>query len=235
MQAMREQYHRRRDLVVAPAQRGGAGLPRARRRILRVPERRGDGLQRPRLRLRAARGAERRGRSRHRLRRERPGIRPRQLCHGLRPASGGLRPDRTVREQPRHPCSATVVIVGRPNVGKSRLFNRLARKRISIVHDQPGVTRDVISAEVPTAATRSWTRAASGSREGETSSAAIIAASERQVGFAIEPPSLILFIIDGLDGVTALDERIARRLQAGRQGRDARRQQGRFRRGEGGP
>ncbi len=108
----------------------------------------------------------------------------------------------------------SVVIVGRPNVGKSRLFNRLARKRISIVHDQPGVTRDVISAEVDDGYTLMDTGGL-GLKEGETSSAAIIAASERQVGFAIDTASLILFIIDGLDRVTALDDRIARSLRQG--------------------
>jgi GTP-binding protein len=108
----------------------------------------------------------------------------------------------------------SVVIVGRPNVGKSRLFNRLARKRISIVHDQPGVTRDVITAEVGDGYTLMDTGGL-GLKEGESSSAAIIAASEKQVGFAIDTAALILFVIDGLDRVTALDDRIARRLRTG--------------------
>ncbi len=90
----------------------------------------------------------------------------------------------------------TVAIVGRPNVGKSRLFNRLAKKRISIVHDQPGVTRDVISAEV---AEGNFTLLDTGGigYRGKDTPAALTAASEEQVNFAIATAALTLFVIDG--------------------------------------
>ena len=108
--------------------------------------------------------------------------------------------------------SRIVAIVGRPNVGKSRLFNRLARKRISIVHDQPGVTRDVISAEI---ADGRYTLLDTGGigYQGIDTPAALTKASEAQVDFAISTAGLILFVIDGLGGLTSLDERIAQRLR----------------------
>jgi len=108
--------------------------------------------------------------------------------------------------------SRTVAIVGRPNVGKSRLFNRLARKRISIVHDQPGITRDVISTFVEDDGYTLLDTGGIGLKEGATR-ADIIKASELQVQFAIETSDLILFILDGLSGVSALDERIAGSLR----------------------
>ncbi len=106
----------------------------------------------------------------------------------------------------------TVAIVGRPNVGKSRLFNRLARKRISIVHDMPGVTRDVVSAEVKDGG---YTLLDTGGLglTGSDTPARITKASEEQVGFAIEAATVILFIVDAREGVTALDERIAQLLR----------------------
>jgi GTP-binding protein len=110
--------------------------------------------------------------------------------------------------------SRTVAIVGRPNVGKSRLFNRLARKRISIVHDQPGITRDVISTEVEEGGYTLLDTGGLGLKDGdETSTSELIAASEQQVGFAMDTADLILFVVDGLAGVTSLDERIASRLR----------------------
>src|SRR6185369_3187607 len=106
----------------------------------------------------------------------------------------------------------TVAIVGRPNVGKSRLFNRLARKRISIVHDQPGVTRDVISAEIADGAYTLLDTGGLGYKGADTP-AALTAASEEQVSFAIATASFILFVVDGLGGMTSLDEKIAARLR----------------------
>ena len=108
--------------------------------------------------------------------------------------------------------SRTVAIVGRPNVGKSRLFNRLARKRISIVHDQPGVTRDVISTDIAEGQFTLLDTGGLGLTDAQ-SAADIIKASEKQVDFAIASSDLILFVIDGLEGVTGLDERIAQMLR----------------------
>lgn len=111
----------------------------------------------------------------------------------------------------------SVAIVGRPNVGKSRLFNRLARKRISIVHDQPGITRDVISADI---ADGEYTLLDTGGLglTGNDTPARITKASEEQVAFAIDTASLVLFVIDGLDEITELDQRIGARLR--RSGRE---------------
>ncbi|MEI6860873.1 MAG: ribosome biogenesis GTPase Der [Verrucomicrobiota bacterium] len=108
--------------------------------------------------------------------------------------------------------SRTVAIVGRPNVGKSRLFNRLARRRISIVHDQPGVTRDVISAEIEEGGYTLLDTGGIGYR-GVDTPAALTKASEAQVDFAIATASLILFVIDGLSGLSSLDEKIAAMLR----------------------
>ncbi len=108
--------------------------------------------------------------------------------------------------------SRIVAIVGRPNVGKSRLFNRLARKRISIVHDQPGITRDVISAEITDGA---YTLLDTGGLgfTGKETPAAITKLSEQQVDFAISSSDLILFVVDGLSGLSSLDAKIATMLR----------------------
>lgn len=104
-----------------------------------------------------------------------------------------------------------VALVGRPNVGKSRLFNRLARKRISIVHDQPGVTRDVVTAKVD----KDYTLMDTGGL-GMTENiggSGIAGAVEEQVDLAIAAADLILFVVDAREGVAPLDEAVAERLR----------------------
>lgn len=114
-------------------------------------------------------------------------------------------------------ANRTVVLVGRPNVGKSRLFNRLAGKRIAIVHDQPGVTRDVHAVEV---ADGGYTLLDSGGigLTADPSVKSLVMATEEQVRFAIEAASLIGLVVDGREGLNALDERILAGIrEAGKQ------------------
>jgi GTP-binding protein len=113
------------------------------------------------------------------------------------------------------PLTNLVAIVGRPNVGKSALFNRIVGRRIAIVHAQPGVTRDRISAEVEWRG-RTFTLVDTGGiglMRGESSHDKIVAAARQQVDVAVEAASLIIFTGDVRDGVTPLDEEIARMLR----------------------
>lgn len=108
--------------------------------------------------------------------------------------------------------SRTVAIVGRPNVGKSRLFNRLAKRRISIVHDQPGVTRDIVSVEVKEGGYTLLDTGGLGLQDANTPSK-LIKASEEQVDFAVRAAAVIVFVVDAREGVTALDEKVAGMLR----------------------
>lgn len=105
----------------------------------------------------------------------------------------------------------TVALVGRPNVGKSCLFNRLVGRFISIVHDQPGVTRDVVTAEVDNHFVLMDTGGI-GLATAQTPSD-IMEATEEQVGLAIQAADLILLVVNGQEGCTPLDESVAEKLR----------------------
>ncbi|MBN2506717.1 MAG: ribosome biogenesis GTPase Der [Verrucomicrobia bacterium] len=111
--------------------------------------------------------------------------------------------------------SGVIAIVGRPNVGKSALFNRIVGRRIAIVHDEPGVTRDRISAEAEWRG-HSFTLVDTGGLgllKGEKAGDAIVQAALRQVQVAIDAADLILFVVDLTEGVVPLDREVAARLQ----------------------
>jgi GTP-binding protein len=105
----------------------------------------------------------------------------------------------------------TLAIVGRPNVGKSTLFNRLAGRKIAIVHDTPGVTRDRIEAEAQLGpmALRLIDTAGFEDAKGESLPARMV----EQTRTAIRDADVCLLVIDGRDGVTTGDEIIAAELR----------------------
>ncbi|WP_027626611.1 ribosome biogenesis GTPase Der [Clostridium lundense] len=104
-----------------------------------------------------------------------------------------------------------VAIVGRPNVGKSTLFNKLAGRRISIVEDTPGVTRDRIYAEAEWLK-YNFTIIDTGGIEPESEDV-IVSQMRRQAQIAIETADVILFLVDGKDGVTPADSEVALMLR----------------------
>ncbi len=105
----------------------------------------------------------------------------------------------------------TVAIVGRPNVGKSTLFNRLAGRRLAIVDDTPGVTRDRAFAESSLAGLRLRLVDTAGFDKGPVES--LVARMAVQTQAAIRDADVCLFVIDARAGVTAGDEIVADTLR----------------------
>jgi len=104
-----------------------------------------------------------------------------------------------------------VAIVGRPNVGKSTFFNYIVGKRISIVEDYPGVTRDRIYADVEWLQYK-FTLIDTGGIQ-PYSDDALLQQMKQQAEIAIDTADLILFFVDGKEGLTPADEEVANFLR----------------------
>jgi GTP-binding protein len=103
-----------------------------------------------------------------------------------------------------------ITIVGRPNVGKSTLYNRLTRSRDAIVDDQPGVTRDRMIGEGRIGSRPYWIVDTGGI---EVEGTEIHDLMRRQVDYAIEESDAVLFIVDGREGLSTTDREIADQLR----------------------
>lgn len=109
-----------------------------------------------------------------------------------------------------------VALVGRPNVGKSTLFNALTRSRDALVHDQPGVTRDRNYGVCRLREDRHFMLVDTGGIAGDNvhlESEGLAGATARQARAAAEEADLVLFVVDGREGASALDDDILRWLR----------------------
>ena len=104
-----------------------------------------------------------------------------------------------------------VAVVGRPNVGKSTFFNKIVGKRVSIVEDTPGVTRDRIYAEAEWNGIK-FDLIDTGGIEPDSKDI-ILSQMREQAQMAMDMADVILFIVDGKDGITTADEEVAGMLR----------------------
>ena len=103
--------------------------------------------------------------------------------------------------------SFTIAIVGRPNVGKSTLFNRLVGRKLALVDDQPGVTRDRREGEARLGDLDFTVIDTAGLEEGAKGS--LTARMQEQTETAIEQADALIFLIDARAGLTPLDRAFA--------------------------
>ena len=106
---------------------------------------------------------------------------------------------------------AIVAIVGRPNVGKSSIFNRILGQRSAVVDDQPGVTRDRLYGETEWANKKFYIVDTGGIMSAVDHPFMDLIA--KQVDLALAESSAVIFVVDGRDGVTTMDEEIALKLR----------------------
>jgi GTP-binding protein len=119
--------------------------------------------------------------------------------------------DVAARTAPATPVRPVIAVVGRPNVGKSTLFNRLVGQRLALVRDVPGVTRDRLYGQV---AFERWQATVIDTGGFDPSSEEpLIEGVRRQVLAAVAEADLVLFVVDARAGVTGLDAEIARVLR----------------------
>ena len=104
-----------------------------------------------------------------------------------------------------------LAIVGRPNVGKSAVFNRLVGRRVSIVHDMPGVTRDRIAARAESLSVPLMVMDTGGI--GEPLDDGFAAQVEVEADIAMEEADAILFVVDAKSGMTPVDQALAAKLR----------------------